>query len=117
MFSKGFWEGEWRNRKKNGEVFLTRCRISELRLEDRRYIVSVQIDITEEKKIQEALNETQKELRLTNEELEQKVIQRTAELKMANIQLKSANEQLDWRAKPAATLSLSRQHPGYMRHG
>jgi PAS domain S-box-containing protein len=45
----GVWHGEFRNRKKDGTPFVTASRISILDMQDKRYLVSVQEDITERK--------------------------------------------------------------------
>lgn len=46
----GVWQGEFRNRKKDGSPFVTAAHISILDMPDKRYLVSVQEDITERKR-------------------------------------------------------------------
>jgi PAS domain S-box-containing protein len=44
----GFWRGEWRNRRKNGEIFATTSRISAVDVAGRPHWLCVQEDITEQ---------------------------------------------------------------------
>jgi PAS domain S-box-containing protein len=84
----GFWNGEWHNRRKDGTDFYTYSHITSLDLGERRVLVCVQRDITEEKKTKEAL-------RRSTEELEKRVLERTSELKEANEQLERSNAELE----------------------
>ena len=84
----GFWNGEWHNRRKNGESFYTYSHITALDLGERRVLVCVQRDITEEKKYKEFLERSA-------EELEKRVEERTSELKEANQQLERSNAELE----------------------
>ena len=86
--TNGFWNGEWHNRRKNGSEFYTYSHITSLKLDDRRVLVCVQRDISEEKKNKEAL-------RRSAEELEKRVLERTKELKEANEQLERSNAELE----------------------
>lgn len=54
---KGVWVGEWLNLKKNGETFITSCRVTNLKLKGTRHLVIVQRDITLEKQRQEEQDE------------------------------------------------------------
>jgi PAS domain S-box-containing protein len=58
---KGFWTGEFRNRRKDGSVFHTLTSISEIELSGEKHWISVQEDITErielEQSLRKALNE------------------------------------------------------------
>ncbi len=61
----GVWEGEIRNRRKDGTEFITLAKISALTNEQGEVInyVSTQHDITERKRTEEAVKRSQKELR------------------------------------------------------
>ncbi len=61
--SKGFWSGEWHNRKKDGTEFYTFSYITSVSIDDKTMFVCVQRDITEEKKSQEALIESEQRFR------------------------------------------------------
>ncbi|HEY1021188.1 MAG TPA: PAS domain S-box protein, partial [Flavisolibacter sp.] len=84
----GVWNGEWHNKQKDGTTFYTYSHITLLELGERKVMVCVQRDITEEKKYKEALQRSA-------EELENRVIERTRELKEANDQLERSNEELE----------------------
>jgi len=86
--SHGFWNGEWHNKRKDGSTFYTFSHITALDLGERRVLVCVQRDITEEKKYKEFLERSA-------EELEQRVQERTRELKEANEQLERSNAELE----------------------
>ncbi len=55
--TKGTWLGEFSNRKKDGIPFTTYARISTLELSGNKYWISVQEDITERKRVEEAERE------------------------------------------------------------
>jgi PAS domain S-box-containing protein len=55
--TKGTWLGEISNRKKDGISFTTYARISTLELSGNKYWISVQEDITERKRVEEAERE------------------------------------------------------------
>jgi PAS domain S-box-containing protein len=46
----GIWIGEWENRKKNGTIFTTSCRVTNMILNGERHLVIVQRDVTDRKK-------------------------------------------------------------------
>ncbi|WP_408095983.1 PAS domain S-box protein [Peredibacter sp. HCB2-198] len=46
---KGVWKGEWLNRKKNGDIVTTACRVTPLTLNGEKNFVIVQRDISQEK--------------------------------------------------------------------
>lgn len=60
---KGSWAGEWWNRKKDGTPFWTYARITALERGGKRYWVCVQEDITERRKAEEALRESEEQYR------------------------------------------------------
>ena len=62
---KGFWSGEWHNRKKNGDGFYTYSYITSILVDGKTMFVCVQRDITEEKKREEALKAAKEQLELT----------------------------------------------------
>lgn len=86
--NNGYWNGEWHNRRKDGSDFYTYAHITALELGERRVLVCVQRDITEEKKHKEFLERSA-------EELEKRVEERTKELKEANEQLERSNAELE----------------------
>ncbi|MDQ3707284.1 MAG: PAS domain-containing sensor histidine kinase [Chloroflexota bacterium] len=53
--TRGYWSGEFSNRKKDGTPFVTFARITSIEAEGQHYWVCVQEDITERKKADEAL--------------------------------------------------------------
>ena len=52
---KGFWTGEWHNRKKDGTEFFTHSFISSYTLEEKILFICMQRDITQEKRDKEKL--------------------------------------------------------------
>lgn len=86
--NKGYWNGEWHNKRKDGSTFFTNSHITSLHLGDRNVLVCVQRDITEEKRTKEALERSR-------EELERKVDERTKELREANERLERSNAELE----------------------
>lgn len=61
--TKGFWKGEWHNKKKDGSLFFTYSYITSLKLNDDTLFVCVQRDITKEKKLHEQLRESEQTFR------------------------------------------------------
>ena len=59
---KGAWRGELRNRKKDGTVFITSAHVSTLEVAGKTCWISVQEDITEGKRIEQALHQRAREL-------------------------------------------------------
>jgi PAS domain S-box-containing protein len=57
--TRGIWEGEFRNVRKDGTPFTTLAHITSLETEGRRHWVCVQRDITEEKQARETLRESE----------------------------------------------------------
>lgn len=53
------WKGEFTNRKKDGTLFITSAHISSLEIAGKKYWVSVQEDITKQKRIEVALRESE----------------------------------------------------------
>lgn len=90
----GFWEGDIRNKKKDGTEFISHAMAGAVRDEDGRVLscVSAQHDITGRKRAEEALKKA-------HDELEIRVRQRTAELAAANRQLKQEIEDRKWTEK------------------
>lgn len=54
------WKGEFINRKKNGEIYYASSVIFPVTTEEKRYYVSIQRDVTQEKKLYEQLLRAQK---------------------------------------------------------
>jgi PAS domain S-box-containing protein len=96
------WRGEFHNRKKNGELFWEAACIAPLVNEQGEitHYLAIKEDITERKKIEATL-------RQSHEELEQRVVRRTAQLAKANEELREAKEQAD-AANRAKSQFLSR---------
>ena len=69
VMSEGCWQGEFRNRRKDGSRFFTRARIQSHRLMDRLAFIAVQEDITERRRTDEALQKTTVELLASNRDL------------------------------------------------
>ncbi|MCW3796513.1 PAS domain S-box protein [Sphingomonas sp. BN140010] len=62
--ASGFWRGEWRNRRKDGEVFTTTSRISAVDIEGRLHWLCVQEDITEQTRAADELRTSEARLAL-----------------------------------------------------
>lgn len=56
----GRWDGEWRNRRKDGSTFHTRSNIRTLKQDQTSLFVCVQTDITQEKEARVALEEAER---------------------------------------------------------
>ena len=86
VLSGNVWRGELYNRKKNGEFFWESVSLSPIQDENgvTSSYLAVKEDITERKRAEE-------ELCKLNEELEQRVKQRTAELEEKNVELQKMN--------------------------
>lgn len=67
----GQWRGEFSNIKKDGTLITTFARISALQTDDKIHFISVQEDITERKRLEKALRESERELRNKAERLEE----------------------------------------------
>jgi PAS domain S-box-containing protein len=78
---------EVEGRRKNGEIFPLDLGVSESQVGDRRIFTGIVRDITERKRADELLRQTKDELLKTNEELERRVRERTADLEQANANL------------------------------
>ncbi|HYF33036.1 MAG TPA: PAS domain S-box protein [Chitinophagaceae bacterium] len=61
--TNGFWSGEWHNRKKDGTEFYSHSFITSLVTEGKTMFVCVQRDITETKKTEVALKESEEQFR------------------------------------------------------
>jgi PAS domain S-box-containing protein len=68
--ASGAWQGEWRNRRKDGSVFTTRSRISALELDGQCYWLCVQENVTEEWEAAKALQEERTRLKLATDAAE-----------------------------------------------
>jgi PAS domain S-box-containing protein len=53
--TNGHWSGEFSNRRKDGSVFTTFARITEIKVDGRHYWVCVQEDITDRRRIEDVL--------------------------------------------------------------
>jgi PAS domain S-box-containing protein len=64
--TKGIWEGEVDNQKKDGTHFISYAYISALEISDQKYFVSVQEDITERKQAEIALKQAKEQAESAN---------------------------------------------------
>jgi PAS domain S-box-containing protein len=73
IFSGGEWQGEFHNKKKNGDLYWESAVISPIFDENHEitHFVAVKEDITERKQANEEILRAHKELEITNQELEQ----------------------------------------------
>jgi PAS domain S-box-containing protein len=60
----GSWEGEWRNRRKDGSEFITDARINAVEIGGRRHWLCVQRDVTEARLLEEQTRASEARLRL-----------------------------------------------------
>ena len=73
----GRWEGDLKNKRKDGSEFITRARVSGLTINNDQFFISVQEDITQIKKLQYLLETSKKDLEI-------QVKKQTEELRQAN---------------------------------
>ncbi|MFN2564440.1 MAG: GAF domain-containing protein [Gemmatimonadaceae bacterium] len=66
----GFWQGEWRNVKKDGTPFITQTRITTLEVEGRPHWFCVQEDVTERRRAEQRKTFLEVATRLLNETLD-----------------------------------------------
>ena len=76
---KGFWTGEFTNRKKNGSLFPTYAHISSLEIAGKKYWVSVQSDISDRKQTENALRQAEEKYRSIFENAIEGIFQTTPE--------------------------------------
>jgi PAS domain S-box-containing protein len=69
--SQGHWIGEFKNRKKDGSIFITSARISALKLSGKDYWISVQQDITGRKQAEEERERLFEEVQQGRDRLQQ----------------------------------------------
>jgi len=62
--ASGYWEGEWQNRRKDGSTFVTASRITAVEVDGSPLWLCVQRDVTEEKRAEAALRESEERLRI-----------------------------------------------------
>jgi PAS domain S-box-containing protein len=103
------WEGEWMNKKKNGELYWEGVLVSPILDDERRIInyLAVKQDITTRK-------ETEKALAELNATLEQKVEERTEELEKSNLRL--LNE-IEVRALAEKNLEIQKERLSHIIDG
>ena len=63
----GFWEGEWRNRRRDGSAFTTASRITAVDLNGRTHWLCVQRDISSARAMEAALADREERLRLATD--------------------------------------------------
>jgi PAS domain S-box-containing protein len=68
--SDGYWQGDWRNVKKDGTLFVTETRITTLDVEGRPHWFCVQEDITERRRAEARKTFLEEATRLLNESLD-----------------------------------------------
>ena len=64
LAAKGFWEGEWLNRRKDGSQFVTASRINAIEVNGRRHWICVQRDVTEARHAEDMRRKSEARLRL-----------------------------------------------------
>ena len=69
--TKGAWSGEWHNKRKDGTQFYTNSHITAIKIGDRKLLVCVQRDITEDKKQREELNLSLERFRIMSDTMPQ----------------------------------------------
>nr|WP_246223686.1 PAS domain-containing sensor histidine kinase [Fulvivirga kasyanovii] len=82
-------------RKKNGTEFPVEISLNRAQIDDIGHTVAFVIDITERKKIEEALKRSEEQLIVYAAELEKRVTQRTKELDLTISKLEKANAELE----------------------
>jgi signal transduction histidine kinase/CheY-like chemotaxis protein len=80
------WEQEFH--KKSGEVFVAQLSAQVLTVRDETFILSTMVDITDLKRAEQSLRDSEEQLRLMNDILEKRVEERTAELGYRALQLR-----------------------------
>jgi PAS domain S-box-containing protein len=65
--TQGRWEGEWHNRRKDGTTFITASRITAVEVDGAAHWLCVQRDVTEEKRAEAALRESEERLRISQQ--------------------------------------------------
>jgi len=85
------WKGEFHNRKKNGDLFWEAATIAPIKDNVGKIInfVAIKEDITEFKRVEEVRKVAEAEVRRLNEDLEQRVKDRTAQLEAANKEMEA----------------------------
>src|SRR3712207_6095216 len=63
----GSWQGEWRNRRKDGSEFITRSRISAVPIDGEPHWLCVQEEVTEEVEAARALSHERARLKIATE--------------------------------------------------
>jgi len=107
LSEKGRWEGELVHTKRDGATVIVSSRWAPRRAQDGQVeILEINTDITQQKAAEERL-------RNLNQELEQRVIERTAELRRSNDQLRESTDryrfladsmpQMVWTTKPGGS--------------
>jgi PAS domain S-box-containing protein len=67
--AKGVWNGELKNRKKDGTEFVSSARVNSLDLSGRKFYITVQEDITERKASEKKLHEYTEKLQVLSRQL------------------------------------------------
>ena len=102
-------------RKKNGDQFSVEISLNQVQIHGVHHTIAFVIDITERKKIEEALKKSEEQLIIYATELEKRVTQRTRDLDRTIKELEKANtkleEQVDIRKKAEedAKVALNRE--------
>lgn len=86
----GVWEGEWRNRKRDGSVFFTQSRITALLDNGKRYWVCVQRDVSAFKQKHQELGAAREHLAVLLESVAEYVISYDSELRVTFVSAHAA---------------------------
>ncbi|MEM9819888.1 MAG: PAS domain S-box protein [Bacteroidota bacterium] len=93
--ANGFADFEWMLKRKNGDEVLTRAILTPLTLNGEEALFVIFIDLTKQKANEAQIEKLFKALQAKNQELEEKVTERTLKLQKSNQELKRSNQDLE----------------------
>lgn len=91
ILKEGFWSGELIHNRRDGTLFPVQCTISTVYDAEGQNIghITITSDITNRKQAEKKIQMAQEEIKKMNEELEDKVIERTKQLEASNKELEA----------------------------